>query len=78
MSTAALRNDVDIQDAITMVDRFGHTLRRREVVRYHLRRGKYAMRRLARGVLQGDGGRVVTSLRTVSMLGRHLIKQLAA
>jgi hypothetical protein len=78
MSTAALRTDVDILDALTMLDRFGYTLGKRELLRYHARRGKYALRRLVRGALQADGSRVATSLRTMSALSRHLIKRLAA
>ncbi|HEX6065532.1 MAG TPA: glycosyltransferase family 2 protein [Longimicrobiales bacterium] len=78
MSTAALRTDVDIMDAITMLDRFGYTLKKREILRYHVRRGKYALRRMVRGALKADGGRVATSLRTFSVLSRHLIKRLAA
>ncbi len=78
MSTAALRTDIDILDALTMMDRFGYTLRKGEVVRYHVRRGKYALRRMVRGVIRADGGRVATSLRTFSVLSRHLIKSLAA
>lgn len=78
MSTAALRNDVDILDALTMVDRFGHTLGKGEVLGYHMRRAKYTLRRLGRGVLHRDGRRVTTSLHTFALLGRHLIKRLAA
>jgi GT2 family glycosyltransferase len=78
MSTAALRTDVDILDALTMLDRFGYTLKKRELLGYHARRGKYALRRLVRGVLKADGTRVATSLRTMSVLSRHLIRRLAA
>ena len=78
MSTAALRGDVDIMDALTMLDRFGYTLKKREVLRYHARRGKYALRRMVRGVMKADRGRVATSLKTITVLSRHLIKRLAA
>ena len=78
MSTAALRGDIDILDAITMLDRFGYTLGKREVLRYHALRGKYALRRLARGLMKADGARVATSLKTFGVLSRHLIKRLAA
>lgn len=78
MSTAALRSDVDIQDALTMVDRFGHVLRKRELIGYHAQRGGYALRRLGRGVLRGDARRVGTSLRTLAMLSGDLVKRLAA
>lgn len=78
MSTAALRTDVDILDALTMLDRFGYTLKKRELLRYHAVRGKYALRRLVRGMLKADGSRVATSLKTFSVLSRHLIRRLAA
>ena len=78
ISTASLRNDVDILDALTMLDRFGHTLQKREVVGYHMRRGRYALRRLGRGLLHGDRRRVTTSLQTFSVVGRHLLRRLAA
>lgn len=78
MSTTSLRTDVDILDALTVLDRFGHTLGRREVVGYHVRRGKYTLRRLARGLLHRDRRRVATSLHTFSLLGRHLLRRLAA
>lgn len=78
MSTAALRSDVDIRDALTMIDRFGYTLKKRELLGFHLRRGRYTLRRLARGIMRADADRVVTSLRTFTMLSRHLIRRLAA
>jgi glycosyltransferase involved in cell wall biosynthesis len=78
LSTAALRGDVDILDALTMFDRFGHTLGKAESVRYHARRGGFALRRMVRGVLQRDVRRVGTSLRTMATLSRHLAKRLAA
>ena len=78
MSTSALRNDIDIRDAITVLDRFGHTLGKRELIGYHAQRGKYALRRLARGLLKADARRVGVSLRTMAMLGGHLVKRLAA
>jgi glycosyltransferase involved in cell wall biosynthesis len=78
MSTAALRTDLDIRDAITVLDRFGHTLGKRELVGYHAQRGKYALRRMARGLLKGDARRVATSLRTMAMLSGHLAKRLAS
>jgi glycosyltransferase involved in cell wall biosynthesis len=78
MSSAALRNDVDIMDALTMFERFGHTLGKAEIVRYHARRGGYALRRLVRGVVQRDGQRVSVSLRTIATLSRQLVRRLAA
>ena len=78
MSTSALRNDIDIRDAITVLDRFGHTLGKRELIGYHAQRGKYALRRLARGVLKGDARRIGVSLRTMAMLSGHLVKRLGA
>lgn len=78
ISTASLRNDVDILDALTVFDRFGYTLDRREALVYHLRRGKYALHRLGRGLLHGDRRRITTSLQTFSLVGRHLFRQLAA
>lgn len=78
MSTAALRSDVDIRDALTMVERYGHTLGKRELLGFYGRRGRYALRRLARGALQRDGKRVGVSLQTFAVLSRHLAKQLAA
>ena len=78
MSTSALRNDVDIRDAIRVLDRFGHTLGKRELVAYHLARGKFALRRLGRGVIKGDARRVAVSVRTMMMLTGHLAKRLAS
>jgi glycosyltransferase involved in cell wall biosynthesis len=77
MSTSALRNDVDIRDAIRVLDRFGHTLGKRELIAYHVSRGKFALRRLGRGVMTRDARRVAVSVRTMVMLTGHLAKRLA-
>ena len=77
ISSASLRDDVEIADAMTVIDRFGYTLSRREVVRFHTRHGYFVLRRMARGLQRRDMRRVLTSLRTWSKLGRHLMKQLA-
>lgn len=78
MSTSALRNDVDIRDAMRVLDRFGHMLDTRDLLTYHLQRGKFAVRRMGRGLTRGDVHRVVVSLRTIMMLAGHLTKRLAA
>ncbi len=78
MSTTSLRTDIDIHNALIMIDRYGHTLSKPEVAAFHWRRGRYALRRLARGLLRGDVRRVGTSLHTFAALGRHLARQLAA
>lgn len=78
ISTASLREDVEIADALTVVDRFGDTLNRRELIRFHGRRGYHTLRRTARGVLRLDARRVLISLRTWTRLGVHLARQLAS
>jgi glycosyltransferase involved in cell wall biosynthesis len=78
MSTSAFRNDVDIRDAIRMLDRFGHTLRKRELVTFYMERSKFALRRMGRGLTKGDARRVGVSVRTIMMLAGHLAKRLAS
>jgi glycosyltransferase involved in cell wall biosynthesis len=78
MSTSSLRNDVDILDAMRLLDRFGHTLTKREVAQYHVQRGRFALRRLARGLTHGDARRVAVSARTMAMLTGHLMRRLVS
>ena len=77
VSSKSLRADVDIAEAMILVERFGSVLNKLELVRFHARRGYYVLRRMGRGVLGRDVKRVGTSLRTWRMLTRHLAKQLA-
>ena len=76
ISTASLRDDIEIADALTVVDRFGDTLSRAELARFHARRGYHAMRRMARGIMRRDLRRVLVSVRTCARLSGHLARQL--
>ena len=78
VSATSLRDDIEIADAITVVDRYGQTLSRTELVAFHARRAWFVARRMGRGLLRRDVRRVATSLRTWRMLGRHLVRRLAS
>jgi GT2 family glycosyltransferase len=78
LSTSALRLDLDIRDALAMLERYGQPLRGYERAGFYVKRAGYALRRMARGALRADMRRVRVSLQTLALISRHFIRQLPA
>lgn len=77
MSTRALRDDVEITDALRVLDRYAGSLSRGARFRFLAQRAGFLVRRFGRGVLNRDTQRMASALRTSTRVarsfGRHVL-----
>ncbi|MGQ0561624.1 MAG: glycosyltransferase family 2 protein [Gemmatimonadota bacterium] len=77
MSTRAMREDLEITDALRLLDRYAAVMARAQRGRFIARRARYLGRRIARAVYNYDIPRIRTALRTAAQVAhsarRHLL-----
>jgi GT2 family glycosyltransferase len=77
ISSASLQLDRDIQESLRVVRRYTDVLSRRDLVRFHLARGAFLARRIARAAMHGRVRRSLAAARMIASSAQSLVQCLA-
>jgi glycosyltransferase involved in cell wall biosynthesis len=77
VSSASFLRDRDIQESLALCQRYAPLLSFGQRCEFHLRRAKYAIRRLGRAVLRRDPSRALVSARSLGLVGASLTRCVA-